>query len=97
MLYFPFLLLPSGVNGGLCTLLLFLISFAIVHLAKYAKIGWQARETPPKIEPPPQAEPPKKEEKPAPSSEPIYYIVERKKARTKHRYSEPREIRFKEK
>lgn len=96
MLSFPFLLLPSGVNGGLCTLLLFLFSFAAVHLAKYAKIGWQARQTPPKNEQPPTPDPPTKEE-PAPSSEPIYYIVERKKARAKHRYSEPKEIRFKEK
>ena len=96
MLYPHNFLLPSGINGGLCTLLLFLFSFTAVHLAKYAKIGWQARQTPPKDEKPSTPESPKKEA-PAPPSEPIYYIVERKKARAKHRYSEPREIRFKEK
>ena len=97
MFYFPFLLLHGSVRGGLCALLLFLTCFAIVHLVKYAKIGWQTSQNLPKTETPPQPETPKKEEKPAPSSEPIYYIVERKKARSKHRYSEPKEIRFKEK
>ena len=97
MLYFSFLLLHRAISGGLCTLFLFFLCFAIVHLVLYAKIGWQTRETASKNESPPQDTPPQKEEKPAPSSEPIYYIVERKKTRVKHRYSEPKEIRFKEK
>ena len=94
MEYLASLLAHNAIAGAFFIVLLFLFCFLCVHVVKYAKIGWQTqRKAPPKAPPAPPQTP--KEEKPAQNSEPIYYIVERKKARSKHRYSEPREIRFK--
>ena len=94
MRYHSNLLAYSGIIGGLLIFLLFLFCFVCVHVAKYAKLGWQTQRKKPPEKKQPDPTPPK-QEKPAVASEPIYYIVERKKARAKHRYSEPREIRFK--
>jgi hypothetical protein len=94
MRYTTIFLANSGVTGAFSILLLFFFCFLCVHIAKYAKIGWQSQNKKTVSKKPPEAPPPK-QEKPAEQSEPIYYIVEKKKARAKHRYSEPREIRFK--
>lgn len=76
-------------QGALWTIVLLLLCIIAVHGGKLAKIGYRTlrKKLPP--------EPPKKPE-PAPP-EPVYYIVERKKkrSRTKAEYSEPRQIKFK--
>ena len=85
------LLSAKAVGGVFCLLFLFIFSFISVHILKCAKIGFFAHR---KANTPP----PKKEEKekaPAPPQEPIYYIVERKRTKTKPKYGEPKEIRFK--
>ncbi|MBE7088991.1 MAG: hypothetical protein E7370_05730 [Clostridiales bacterium] len=70
-------------------ILLFCLSFAIVHLFKLAYVGFLSIK---KLPEPPEKEDekPKKEKQP----EPVYYIVEKKRAR-KSTYSEPKEIQFK--
>ena len=93
MRYSTIFLANSGVTGALSILFLFFFCFLCVHIAKYAKLGWQSQNKKNTPKKPPETPP--KQEKPAENGEPIYYIVERKKARAKHRYSEPREIRFK--
>ena len=75
--------------GGVCVILLFLFCFLGVHLANFLK----GRPSPPSPPSPPPSEPPK--EKAPTESEPIYYIVEKKRRRTKPLYGEPKEIRFK--
>lgn len=98
------LLLSTALQGGLWTLAIFTFCFVGVHIAKLARYGWEYQNN--KNEPPsetkqPEAEPPKTtetENKKAPeqtAQEPIYYIVERKQRRSKPRYGEPKEIRFK--
>ena len=88
------LLSANGGIGFLLLVLMFLFCFALVHIARLAKFGWQQTTKKPKKEPPkPTA---KKEKAPAPPQEPIYYIVERKQRRAKPRYGEPKEIRFKD-
>ena len=79
--------------GSIALIVLFLLCFALVHLARLVKFGWNAQKKP--NTKPAQIEP-KKETPPekATVQEPVYYIVERKK-RTKSNYSEPKQIRFK--
>ena len=79
--------------GSIALAVLFLLCFALVHLARLVRFGWNAQKKP-KAQPPqiePKKEPPPEK---ATAPEPVYYIVERKK-RTKSNYSEPKQIRFK--
>ena len=88
-----YLLSARAVGGAFCLIFLFSFCFVCVHILKCAKIGFfQSRKKP---EPPPKKE--EKEKAPAPSQEPIYYIVERKRTRSRPKttYSEPKQIRFK--
>lgn len=70
--------------GLLYLILTFAACFALVHLVKLAFVGFKSLKR--KKEPQPEPEPEKK-------SEPVYYIVEKKRARKS--YSQPREIQFK--
>lgn len=72
-------------QGAVFTVVLFLLCVIAVHGAKLAKIGYRTvkKKLPP--------EPPKKTE---PKPDPVYFIVEKKKKRTKTEYSEPKEIKF---
>ena len=72
--------------GFVYLLLTFIICFSLVHVIKLAAIGFASLK---KKKPQPPAEP-----KPEKKSEPVYYIVEKKRAR-KSTYTEPREIQFK--
>ena len=95
-------LLANDVLGGVGLIVfLFLLCFLIVHFFVLAGIGWEVqREAQKKKETQSES---KKEEKTAPEPkktserEPIYYIVERKRTKTRPKttYSEPKEIRFK--
>lgn len=64
--------------------LTFLFCFILVHLIKLAYIGIKSLKK----------QPQKEEKKPTPKPEPVYYIVEKKRAR-KANYSQPKEIEFK--
>ena len=79
-------LLSVQTQGMLYLVLIFLICIVIVHCGKLIYIGYRALG---KKMPPPK--PKKKTEK----SEPVYFIVERKKKRAKAEYDEPRRIQFK--
>ena len=72
--------------GALYILLLFALCFVIVHGIKLAILGWRTfgKKLP--------AEKPKPAEK---KTEPVYFIVEKKKKRAKAEYSEPKRIQFK--
>ncbi len=69
--------------GILYLFLTFVCCFILVVLVKLAILGIKALKAPP-----PQ------EKKPTPKPEPVYYIVEKKRAK-KSTYSEPKEIKFK--
>jgi len=71
--------------GILYLFLTYLVCFILVHLIKLACIGIKSLKKPAQ-----SAE----EKKPTPKPEPVYYIVEKKRAR-KSTYSEPKEIKFK--
>lgn len=71
--------------GILYLFLTFLFCFILVHLIKLIYLGVASLKKPKEI---PQ-------EKPTPAKEPVYYIVERKRAR-KANYSKPKEIQFKD-
>ena len=79
------ILLSVQGRGAIYAVLLFLICVIIVHGVKLAKIGYRTlgKKLPP--------EPSPKQEKPP---EPVYYIVEKKKKRSKNEYSEPKRIKF---
>lgn len=64
--------------------LTFAVCFILVHLIKLAHMGLKSVKKKP--EPPP-------EKKSEPKPEPVYYIVEKKRA--KKSYSRPKEIEFK--
>ena len=70
--------------GILYLFLTFLLSFILVHAIHLVILGIKFTRIPRK-----------KEEKPTPKQEPIYYIVEKKRAK-KATYSDPKEIRFKD-
>ncbi|MBO5027321.1 MAG: hypothetical protein IJY63_00715 [Clostridia bacterium] len=86
------LLVPFWSGFGSLTLL-FLLCFVGVHAAKFAVRGWRLYD---RSQP---QNPTKNQEKPpAPQPtpvEPIYYIVEKKRRRSRPSYGEPKEIRFK--
>lgn len=72
-----------GMLGLVYILVTFIICFALVHVIKLAVIGFFSLK---KRQPEPEKKPEKK-------AEPVYYIVEKKRARKT--YSEPKEIQFK--
>ncbi len=75
--------------GILYLFLTFVICFILVHLVKLAYLGLKSVRK--------KSEPPKEEPKPEPKPkqpEPVYYIVEKKRA--KKSYSAPKEIQFKD-
>lgn len=85
--------------GGVASLILFVISFLGVHAVKLSSKGYSAyRQEEKKTErtaPSPEPKPtPPKQEQPAP----VYYLVEKKRARKKPatEYTEPKRIRFQE-
>lgn len=87
-------LLLSSAFGIFWLILLFALCFVGVHVLRLARIGQSYRKqerTVQKDEP--VKEEPKQEAPPA-TSEPVYYIVERKK-RVKSSFGEPKQIRFK--
>lgn len=63
--------------------LTFLLCFILVHFIKLAYLGILSLK-----------KPPREEKKAAPKPEPVYYIVEKKRAK-KSTYAEPKEIEFK--
>lgn len=73
-------------QGLFYTIIIFLLCVIIVHAVILAKIGYRTLHK--KLPPAPPKEPAKE-------SEPVYYIVEKKKKRAKTNYSAPREIKFK--
>lgn len=79
-------LLSVQAQGFAWIVLLFITCVIVVHGIKLAVIGFRSlhKKLPP--------EPPKQPEK---KPEPVYFIVERKKKRTKSEYSAPREVKFK--
>ena len=93
MKHFFSLLLIKPFVGFLCIILLFLISFLCVHIARLVLFGWKYQQTKPS---PQKSEPPPPEKKAPAPQEPVYYIVERKKRRAKSSYGEPKAFRFKE-
>jgi len=86
-------LLASSIIGVVWLALLFVLCFICVHVLRLAKLGQQYRkaENKEKTTPTPLQE---IKSPPATASEPIYYIVERKK-RVESGFSEPKQIRFK--
>ena len=92
------LLLPLGIAGGIWAAVFFAVFFLCVHLSKLVKKGWLAGKNEKSAS---KKQEPKKEEKPkekppeTTAPEPVYYIVERKKKRTKSSYGEPKEFKFK--
>ena len=93
--------------GAFWLLMLFIFSFALVHIARLARLGLRYREQQNKQNDAPTAEnktettsQPKSndKEKQAPTQtaqEPIYYIVERKAKDKNGRYGKPKQIHFK--
>ena len=80
------MLLSVQALGALYSFLTFLICILLVFGFRLARIGWRTlfKKLPP--EPPPKAEKP---------TEPVYFLVERKKKRARAEYSAPRRIDFK--
>ncbi len=74
--------------GILYLAILFIACFVFVHMVKLAAIGLKSVRQKPEKKP---AE--EKKEKPP---QPVYYIVEKKRSRSKANYSAPREIKFKD-
>ncbi len=70
--------------GLVYLIITFIVCFATVHIVKLAVVGFFS------LKKKKQPEPDKKPEK---KPEPVYYIVEKKRARKT--YSDPKEIQFK--
>ena len=76
------------VIGLLYIMIVFAACLAAVHFAKLAWLGFKSSRKKPE-----QKEQPKEPPKEAPKPQPVYYIVEKKRAK-KANYSAPREIKF---
>lgn len=74
--------------GILYLAILFTACFVFVAMVKLALLGLRSIKNKPESKP----EEPKKEEPP----QPVYYIVEKKRSRSRANYGTPREIKFKE-
>lgn len=70
--------------GLVYILITFIVCFALVHIVKLAVVGFLSLK---------KKQPTEPEKKPEKKAEPVYYIVEKKRA--KKTYSEPKEIQFK--
>ena len=70
-------------QGAFYTFCIFLICVIAVHIAKLAYIGWHARKK----------KEPVKEKKPEKESEPVYYLVEKKK-KVSSQYKKPKKFKF---
>lgn len=75
--------------GILYLAILFVACFVFVHMVKLAVIGFKSVRKKPEEKP--QPEPEKKKE-----PQPVYYIVEKKRSKSRANYGAPREIKFKE-
>ncbi len=82
-------LLSVQAAGAFWTVFLFAMCFFFVHLFRLAHMGYHAGRRFQKEE---EKEPEESTE--AKHAEPVYYIVEKKKKRTKASYSEPKRIKF---
>ena len=73
-------------QGLIFTIIIFLFCVIVVHAFVLAKIGYRTlhKKLPPE-------QPPKEPKK----TDPVYFIVEKKKKRVKSEYTAPREIKFK--
>lgn len=83
--------LLSSATGGALTVLIFLFCFSAVAFVKLAWLGFfsiNVRKSDEKEKTENKNEPEVK------NSEPVYYIVERKKKIPKKNYSEPKKISF---
>lgn len=69
--------------GLVYILVTFIVCFALVHVIKLAVVGFFSLKK----------KPPEAEKRPEKKPDPVYYIVEKKRA--KKTYSEPKEIEFK--
>ncbi len=80
------LLLSVQGRGAVYTLCLLLICIILVHGIRLARIGYRSlgKKMPPEKPKPPEKKP-----------EPVYYIVEKRKKRSKAEYSDPKRISFK--
>ena len=83
-------LLASTLLGGLYLIILFGLCFGGVAGVKYLQYIRRRQASAP---PEKKAEPPKETKQPEKPNE-IYYIVEKKRARSKQKLSEPKKIRF---
>lgn len=75
--------------GILYLAILFIACFVFVHMVKLAAIGLKS------VRQKPEKKPQEEKIEPAPP-QPVYYIVEKKRSRSKPNYSAPREIKFKD-
>lgn len=97
------LLLSLPLQGLLWFLFLIVICSLGVHITQLARLGWaykteHEKKSAEKQKPQPEKTEKPKEEKKAPAEtpqEPIYYIVEKKRGRSKATYGEPKQITFK--
>ena len=74
--------------GILYLAILFTACFVFVAMVKLALLGLRSIKNKPESKP----EEPKKEEPP----QPVYYIVEKKRSKSRAKYGTPREIKYKE-
>lgn len=77
-----------GMIGLLYIVLIFAVCLAIVLFMKLALLGLKSLKKKPEPKPPAEKKPEKK-------PEPVYYIVEKKRAK-RSSYSAPKEIKFKD-
>ena len=87
--------------GLLYLAILFLACFAVVHVVKLAWIGLKSvrgkqQDAPEDDNGNERDKKPKKNAEPDKRPEPVYYIVEKKRSRSRANYSPPREIKFKD-
>lgn len=87
-----YILATSPISGGLYLLLLFFLCaagvigfrFALLQTRKKRNVSDEKKEKPA----------PEQKETPPQNPKAVYYIVEKKRARPKSSYSEPKKIRF---
>lgn len=70
-------------QGLLWCLLIFVLAAALVHGAKLIALGYRAARKKEEPRPAPEKEP-----------EPVYYLVEKRKKRSKTEYGTPKKIEF---
>ena len=98
-------LLTTPLFGGFLLLILFACCFLLVHFILLIKIGWKyhtenavqnAKKQPIEKNEKPSEKPRENTPQATPNApQPVYYIVEKKRKKTKSYYSEPKEFRFK--